>query len=130
MQRTCCYVEPNTSVGARQENDNNAHTVYELYGKTADLQLFYERIFPRQKGSCNAAFILRRNFYRFNRGVRRKKDGIQRRGGTVCYGTAKLPFAECKNHFATSVGKGKGLFDKSVYRNIHCNNSNLVLENL
>ena len=39
------------------------------------------------------AFILRRNFYRFNRGVRRKKDGIQRRGCTVCYGTAKLPFA-------------------------------------
>ena len=53
--------EQNASVGKRQENDDFADSVYELFGKTADLCIFYQRIFPGVWSTSDVCFVSDRN---------------------------------------------------------------------
>ena len=101
---SCNYGNENTSVGKRPKDDGIADTVYELFGKDADLWFPCRCLFPWTQCYCDDFIIFYRYSYRNFVCLYFGSYNISRGTGSVCYGVTELSFSECEECGKTDLG--------------------------
>lgn len=82
---------------------------------SSHLWIFYSCVLPRAWGAYHGGALLFGNLSRHSDGAALQADHLQRRGRSVCYGTAQLPDAWHSECGASSVGQSQGFSSAGIH---------------
>lgn len=110
-------------VRARPQDDDAAHSVYELLCEDTYLCRVHGGVLPGSRRPCHDLPVCFRHARGHNSGKGAQQNGVHRQARAVCHGASELPHAVAQKRSAAHVGKGVGLHPPRVHRHFrgdHC----------
>ena len=100
---------------ARPKDDCPFNSLYELFGKTAHLQLSRCGVFPEAFVARHGRHVFHRHRHGHSHRFPLQKNGVQGGGRSLRHGASQLPFARSEERRASALGKDQGLFKARLY---------------